>query len=838
MTAAIAMNYDAQAALEQRMLTQGVERYVDINARASNDGDLTRDQGAMFNEAFGRVVTSINMEHLEQSLKKGRPATHAEAMKVVPHDLLAAIALKRCFHGAANERPLSALILDIGYEIAVAVSVERLKEKDEAKFKEIHRTTGKTQHSREKAAEAFLATSDEYIDEEGHELLGAKFLELVMRSVDIFHANGGAAANDAGESEFDEQGYRTLQFTEEAAAILAETKEHQQWMNPVYQAMVVCPVPWETFTTGAYLDERVARTAPLMRTSNRAIKRAVDAAVRENRPFVQALNAIQEVPLSINKVVLEALEYCNDNQLAVGKVPGMKRVVAKDADKREKAKAIKDNRKLNSQRQTVARDIHEAKVYAQYDRFYQPHYLDTRGRVYAKPGFNHQRADYCKALYNLADGEKVTERGLWWLKWNVATTCAKKINGKALDKMPHDKRVEWVDQNIGQILAIAEDPKGTVDLWKEADSPFCFLAACDALAGALKDPEYICRLPIAIDGSCSGIQHFSAMMRDAEGGALVNLIPGAEPQDVYRAVSEIVAPLVDADCNSDDPDVAEMARKWKAYGIDRSVCKRATMTYGYGSSQSGFSDQLIEDIIDKPGKGREIFGTEWAEQSKASRYLAKHIYFAICQTVKGAAQVMGFVQDIAGIMARENLPLNWTTPMGLPVIHAYYKPNFRQITTTLWNRALNIPSRYDPKVVVGHSDKLDGVKQRNASAPNFIHSLDAAHLQSVVLASKEAGINGFLLIHDSFAALPSQMDRFARIVRQTMVDMYENNDPLKQLHDNAIEAMKAKVASGAVSDQKALKKLEKNLKELVNLPMPVRGTLDLNRILESEYAFA
>ena len=44
------------------------------------------------------------------------------------------------------------------------------------------------------------------------------------------------------------------------------------------------------------------------------------------------------------------------------------------------------------------------------------------------------------------------------------------------------------------------------------------------------------RLPVHMDGSCNGLQHYAALGRDVEGAIKVNLAPSAAPQDVYIAV--------------------------------------------------------------------------------------------------------------------------------------------------------------------------------------------------------------------------------------------------------------------------------------------------------------
>jgi DNA-directed RNA polymerase len=756
-------------------------------------------------------------------------------MEILDHTLLAGITLKNAFNTATSEETVTSLYETVGFEVRVAIAVERLKNADVKAHKTL--MNSKLNRSQRARLEEAVALLDQFpepgIEPKKSVGIGAGLFFLAQQSTGLFE-HVESIDEDTGELQF------RLTFTEEGHAALQKVKDRQQWTSPVYQAMLTPPNPWVAFDTGAYNDVRVAKTVKIAATFNPMTKKLISAAIEAQAPFVGALNGIQEVPLRINRTVLEALTFCHEMRLPVGKLPGPRKVMKKDATQEEKWAIRKDNRRSNAKYAVVDRDLEEAKLLVDQDRFYQPHVLDWRSRVYAKPGFNHQRADYCKGLFEFAEGEVLNETGVKWLKWNVATTNAMKVNGRALDKSPFDVRVQWAEDNLEMIQAIAKDPIATLGLWKTADSPFCFLAACVALSGYLKDPEgYRCHLPIAIDGSCSGIQHFSAIMRDAHGGALVNLTPSDLPQDVYDAVAKISGPLVEADLTHEDEKVRKFAQLWSSYGIDRKVTKRNVMTYGYGSEVSGFADQLFEDIMDVDDESRTHFGVtkdNWVESMEVARYLAAHNMTGIKQTVKGAPLVMEFLKSIAGIMARANLPVRWTTPMGFPVLNAYYKPTFQQIKTLLWNKALNVAVRYDPKVQTGFSENLNAHKQRSSVSPNFIHSFDAAHLQLVVENSKNDGIHNFLLIHDSFASLPNQMDAFSMIVRKSMVEMYEGRDPLEDILDTARAEL---IVTGEGStDEAEAKKVAKLIKELDKLMIPPRGTLDLNSILESQYAFA
>ncbi|XP_076439355.1 uncharacterized protein LOC143278198 [Babylonia areolata] len=154
-----------------------------------------------------------------------------------------------------------------------------------------------------------------------------------------------------------------------------------------------------------------------------------------------------------------------------------------------------------------------------------------------------RKDDFLKSMLLCSEALPVGERGWYWLKSTCATLAGFKVNGKGLDKIHPDERVKWVDGNIQFICEIANNPEEYVENWGNADKPFQFLACCREIAKAVEfgNPhEYVCGFPIQFDGSCSGIQHYSAMFLDENGGKMVNLSDDKEMADVYRAVAEIL----------------------------------------------------------------------------------------------------------------------------------------------------------------------------------------------------------------------------------------------------------------------------------------------------------
>ncbi|MCY4724629.1 DNA-dependent RNA polymerase, partial [Escherichia coli] len=91
-------------------------------------------------------------------------------------------------------------------------------------------------------------------------------------------------------------------------------------------------------------------------------------------------------------------------------------------------------------------------------------------------------------------------------------------NTAGVDKVDFAERIKFIDDNHENIMSVAADPIANT-WWAEQDSPFCSLAFCFEYAGVQHHGmNYNCSLPLAFDGSCSGIQHFSAMLRDEIGG--------------------------------------------------------------------------------------------------------------------------------------------------------------------------------------------------------------------------------------------------------------------------------------------------------------------------------
>lgn len=734
--------FDMEAVNEATMVQSGVERYNSDLDYKRSHGMLTAPEWPLFRQAFPLVADAVY----------ALATTEVPGRKHQPwQDVLANV-------GTDNAA-------FIGLNTAFFKSIERKSETDVAS------AIGKQVY----------AQLDKQPETKDEVTLGLQVLGAVLEC--------GLFVLQPKEEI---KGYTTLEFTEETVKQLHDLEEWQRYMRPIYRPMVSKP---NSVAEGSYLDPKLASTVSMVKTTNKDHKKLIQAAAAGGAKFVEAADVIQAIPLRINTWAVNVIEQAYKRGISVGSIPPL------NLPKQGRLRS-----QIRSQQACFLTDIHEAKEFAHYEEVFLPATLDFRGRVYAKPHLNHQRADYVKAMWMFAEGKPLDTAGLAFLKIHLANTG----DFEKVSKATLTKRLEWVATNLKRLMAVAQDP--FVDLWwTEADSPFCFLAACHELFLYYSDPEgYVCRLPASIDGSCSGLQHYSAMLRDAEGAEYVNLIAAGEPRDVYKEVANIVNELVRND--QEDPN----AQEWLKHKIDRKVTKRATMTLCYGSKQYGWREQLMEDFMSQYTKEVQLGQrTEhpFKEPNKASGYMAKKLDIALRKTVKAAVEGMDWLQETASLLASENKPVIWTTPIGFPVVNGYYEPILKQVDIKIKGK------RKRQQLLLGYTDKLKRTKQRSTIAPNFVHSFDACHLMMVALEAKKQGIDSFLLIHDSFGCLPSDMALFSFIVREQFVKLYENCDPFQAIHENALIAL----------SEKGQTKLE---------PPPAKGTLDIQAVLDSQYAFA
>lgn len=648
--------------------------------------------------------------------------------------------------------------------------------------------------------------------------IGAFALEALIEATGLFTLDLVPKASLRGDKQY------VIRPTETVERWLEEQHARCEMLDPMLMPMIVRPRRWRSPYVGGYLSSSRGSAGRLIRPPQKGVGGEANSNTRDYLEQMraadlslvyEAINHIQETAWEINKEIYEVVREVWDDGGSIAGLPPRDDLpmppkprdidtnpVALLAWKREAALRYEENAHNQSARLGVSQRLWMAERFSKEEAFWFPHSMDFRGRAYPIPnaGFSPQSDDLGKALLRFKEGKPLGESGVYWLAVHIA-------NLFGVDKVSFKERVEWTYAHAEELIDSAIQPLDGARFWTTADSPWMALAAAMEFAGYLEEgPGFVSHLPIPLDGSNSGLQHFSAMLRDPEGGAAVNLIPADEPQDVYGRVAAKANDIVSNDA---DPD----AKPWVGK-VDRRIAKRPTMTFVYSATRFGMHDMIFQTLRELDAE-REAQGLgpylEGADNYAASKYLSHILFGAIGEVVSAAQGAMTWLRDVARIAADAGRSLEWTTPDGLVVRQAYRNTYAHRVQVHWQGRKIKVTLS-----VTGSA--LDGRGQANGIAPNFVHSLDGAHLRAVARAAKSAGINSLAVIHDSFGTHAADTDTLVRLLRETFVAQYEP-DVLGRFYDEVLEQLPPEWAAEVP-------------------PPPPQGSLDLAALLHSSYLFA
>ena len=703
--------------------------------------------------------------------------------------------------------------------------------------------------------------------------LGAVYLDIICAQTGYFvMLNDGYTAKNRGT-------YKRLVTTKAFDNYITETENKIGLYGGYYLPLPVPPRDWTTTQCGGFWTKYVGQKK-LVKNWNRGYQEELLNMTEQFSDTVfPAINAAQHTAWRINTRIYAVLETLVQSKKAIAGLPAQDdpelpvcSVCGKPIKEKEghpcfidplteeknklavtlkasgmKAKDIKEavetkygpnkntalrmwkmaahtvyteRQKLKSLRLSLRLGLEVANIIAGDERFYYVYQTDFRGRLYPLGILNPQGADWQKGIIEFADGVELGEHGAKWLAIHLANTYGN-------DKAAYTDRIKWVHDNEAIILACAANPLDVLD-WTEADEPFCFLAACIEWAGYKREGcAYKSHIAIALDGSCSGIQHYSAMLRDETGAIATNvkcLDPDAPKHDIYAEVAQAANDLMTKDAA--DKDKGEMAVFLLANGlIDRKIVKRSVMTLPYGSRYQSCNEYVTEALTERL---KEKGITKQTDIKRYTDYASRTVWDAIPIVVQAARHGMNYLQALARLFNKQTLPITWTTPTGFIVQQSYYSVEGKRIHLSTNGGIIlkkGIPvwqpkeQKRDTIITFQSTDerKINPARQVSGIAPNFIHSLDASHLMMSVRAARDQGINAFALIHDSLGVHAGKTEEFSQIIRDAFCSLYAENDPLGDITTHLLSQLDEKKKAPEI---------------------PGKGSLDISDIKEAVYLFS
>jgi DNA-directed RNA polymerase len=588
-------------------------------------------------------------------------------------------------------------------------------------------------------------------------------------------------------------------------------------LSPIFEP----PVPWTRIRKGGvpgnYSISLVSGHHP---RTERAWRHAIARGKMDR--VLAALNYLQSIPFLINAPLLAFMR--SERRPPVQKLP------RSDMWKATRQGPIQDQWKEYLNELAREMELELAMHICERGRFWTPMRLEFRGRVIAIPPFHFGREDHVRGLFLFADGQPIGIEGLKWLKAHVAARADG--NSWSRDKKPsqlnREQRMAWTEENEAILRKIGEavlrgDHPDTIEHWlpSEDDERYQFIAGCIELTRALNvGPDFITRLPLTFDCTNSGLQHLAAMRRDSTEGRWVNLGKGNELNDFYG----IMAVALWNRLEGESPALADLLDG----PLDRKIDKTPVMSYFYGATLKGMSDQMADVIRGRNKKRRcakktpipvrhDLFLPYEANGIRYGKFvdtflpykLAKILYELLeREGAPNAAATRNHFIALANLCTEYKKVFRFETPLGLPVINSYFHPDVKRLIVS-GRRG----RRRDIMVADGETDEINEDRAENSIAANVVHSADAALLQLIALSAAEESM--FMLsIHDCFAVSAP----FAAILNETARDCFF------QLHDRHDWLDTIWQAAGKI------------LPKSVAMPAQLeRGDLDLNEVKSNSF---
>lgn len=823
-----------QIELEQEMFRASAEKLrADIaKARAADREDDTPYAHRLMVGKIAEVAEGVRAIQTQAAAgKAGRPSIAGKFLTQLEPEVAAALALRGVLSGVTKRRSMQRLCVQIGklVEDELLWRTFEAQAPEAAKITEKHlKDKGSYRHRKRvittMAGRAGVARID--MTEPERLNVGHALLEIVLERTDIVEVSdaqlGGAASK------------RMLYITPKPEA-LDWIERFTGWyaaVSPEFWPTVIPPRPWDgPFGGGYYL--RSPRPLPLVKGGRRTYLSELE---HVDMPGVYAaINAVQETAFRVDAWVLAVMEktWGLGHQIAGLPRRDPLELPPKPADietneegrkdwKKAAALVYADNVRLLSKRLQLDQGLKMARRFAEESAIYMPHQLDFRGRMYAVPLLSYQGPDWMKGLLRFAKGKPIDTED------QAVCLMVQGANLFGFDKGTIDERMGWVEEHAEFIEDAADEPLNDF-WWADADNPWQFLQWCKEWVSFLRQgygfvSSFIC----SADGTCNGLQHFSAMLRDPIGGAAVNLLPTERPSDIYAEVAKVVEGKLRL-LSSGSGGVAtkpipprtagEWASAWLAFGVDRKITKRSVMTLPYGSTQYScreFIEDAVRDRISGGGDNPFAFTTDGNESNgafAASLFLAPLVWESIGEVVVAARDAMGWLKAVAKAVGDGGLPVNWTTPDGFPVQQAYYATHMIRVRLKAAGTAHLLAVRQE------RGNEIDKRRQAQGVSPNFVHSMDGTALRRYVVAGAEKGIDSFAVVHDSFGCVAADYDLMQETLRDAFVDLYETHDVLEELRAQVLAGLTPEAREGVPA-------------------LPAKGSLDLSRARESLFFFA
>ncbi|KAL3125089.1 hypothetical protein niasHT_000361 [Heterodera trifolii] len=343
-------------------------------------------------------------------------------------------------------------------------------------------------------------------------------------------------------------------------------------------------------------------------------------------------------------------------------------------------------------------------------------------------------------------GKPLGERGFEWLKLHCINITGRKKRSSLRE------RLKFAEENLSLLTSVANDPFDPkfAFWWRDSEEPWQTLAACIKLRDALSRDR-----PEDFDGSCNGLQHYAAMERDLLGAREVNLLPDELPRDLYSNVAIRV------------------------------------------------EEMRLEDEKDEQSKWHQV-ATDLRKEMEARTYFAPYLthcaFESLTQAFTNSMALMEWFKRCAQQTLKLGRPMEWVTPLGLPVVQPY---------VTVDKEGTGLVFRPVP------------AQTGQRLSAQLCALFDSSHMMLTALHCYRHGIT-YASVHDCFWTHECDVDEMNRIFYDQFIALHEqpitDNEQLSRFFTSTFLPPELRQLM-SVDDQQLLNKIVEEFK--LNIPRAI-----------------
>lgn len=568
--------------------------------------------------------------------------------------------------------------------------------------------------------------------------------------------------------------------------------------KPTKLPMICPPIDWTNkLNGGGYLLKQSSILINVKSKNHINQTLAALKHVTKEKIFLTAVNILQKTAWKVNESILNVLDHFYRSNESIGT---------------DLSKQL-----LYKQTFKLAHDFKD-------EIYYIPWYLDFRGRMYPSViPISPQSHDEGRALLLFATPQIVNRDNDEQALTNLAIYGFNKYKPNTA-KVSKQGMISWVENNEIEILKAANDPIKNYEFWRTASDKYTFLAFCfewNNIKNSLPQNR-LTSLPVYVDGTCNGFQHYAALLCDEKAAPLVNLIDTDVPGDFYQSIVEKLhlAATAQGDIN---PTTKSLILNY----VDRNFIKKSIISAGYGAGEkrrthvtahklsevllSKFGPEAPQELLDFHKKESTLKILPFHDEAQAIETL---INSAIKELSPSFLKIRNWLRKANKSICDNGQCIGWENPAGLFVQNYYYNYPHHEVRIFIGNKSHKLCFA-DFEAVEGITISPD--KLQSSIAPNFIHSMDSAHAAFIITKFAEQfsceSSHSIASVHDSFATHATHVNALQKIIRETFYEIYRKNQ--LEILKNQIEKRYSIIAP----------------------PLPKKGTLAIGDVLKSKYFF-